>query len=123
MTSILEGKYDNRASPMPLGKTARAPAPEQSKQDAPKPPPPAEPKAWKSVLEVIRREIGDESFYTWFPLAVYCLGTTNGILELDVPTESFRTAYRESFKPLLLRATSAKKLNISVGVYARGGAT
>ena len=73
--------------------------------------PPMQPEAWTRAQGLIRESVGESCFDTWFrPIA--CRGINNGVLELDVPTESFRKCLLENFKPKLLKATGAREIRI-----------
>jgi hypothetical protein len=73
--------------------------------------PPMQPEEWTRAQGLIRESVGESCFDTWFrPVA--CRGITNNVLELEVPTEAFRTCLLENFKPQMLTATGARDVKI-----------
>jgi len=71
---------------------------------------------WRHVLSTVRKHVNPQCFETWFrPIAYH--GRENGILQLTVPTESFKKCLLENYSDLLLRAAaeiSGSPLNIEV---------
>jgi chromosomal replication initiator protein len=59
---------------------------------------------WNQVLSTVKKNVGNQSFDTWFRPIVY-QGMENGSLHLIVPTESFKNRLVENYLPLLLQTT------------------
>ena len=58
---------------------------------------------WNQVLLTVKKHIGSRCYDTWFR-PVVCRGIKNGVLHLDVPTESFKKCLLENYSSLLLNA-------------------
>jgi len=58
---------------------------------------------WDQALLAIKELVGSQCFDTWFR-PVTCRGMKNGVLHLNVPTESFRKCLLENYSSLLLDA-------------------
>ena len=74
---------------------------------------PEPPEEWIHALDLIRARVSPRTFDTWFS-PVVCCGINNGVLELIVPTESFRICLLENYLPLLLESTGTRKVNIQL---------
>ena len=58
---------------------------------------------WDQALLRIKEHVGNQCYDTWFR-PVTCLGMKDGVLYLNVPTESFRKCLLENYSSLLLDA-------------------
>jgi hypothetical protein len=68
---------------------------------------------WIRARDLIRTRVSPHIFNTWFSHVV-CRGINNGVLELSVPTESFRTCLLENYLPLLLESVGAREINVQL---------
>ena len=70
-----------------------------------------QPAEWIKALSSIRAEVSEQSYKTWFKSAFF-RSFNGGTLELEVPTETFRTCLMEKYKPIILKNTGAYDLKI-----------
>ena len=74
---------------------------------------PEPPKEWIRALDLMRAHVTPKIFDTWFS-PVVCRGISDGVLELSVPTESFRICLLENYLPLLLESAGTKEIIIQL---------